>query len=287
MSLWDYFKAKDCSQVTAQKDKQIQDLTNSLSNLTAQFDSLSIDNIELKHNYENSANMVKTLQIEKDNLTYKITQLTAQLVVAIPPVPDLKVDWTKIPYLPTTYFYYYNQKQAKIIGVYCNFSPSKFLKVWDDRIYNFVWDAYKPHMNEPLKDKLVFLRNLVLTKCVYQNDFNEKGALDEDWKMPLVTYYEGVGDCECLTNLFLTFCKIVGIPSNKVFNLTGVYVNQDGTETGHSFGGFIDENNLLYIIECTNNNPIVRMIGSNYKCKGSLSGIFNWDLMGKPLQEQI
>lgn len=88
-------------------------------------------------------------------------------------------------------------------------------------------------------------------------------------------------NCEDVTNLWLTFCKIYGIPSNVVFNLTGFYGN-----VGHSFGGFLD-NKTMKIIECTTKSRVIDMKGSHYRCKGQLNGLSNWSCSGVPRVEQF
>lgn len=76
--------------------------------------------------------------------------------------------------------------------------------------------------------------------------------------------------------------SLEGRNKNKVFNLTGTVPSG-----GHSFGGYLDDNNSMWIIECTAKSPIIKMKGSKYKCNSSLKGITNWMCAGIPKVEQF
>ena len=198
------------------------------------------------------------------------------------PLPELDVDWDKHPYFASSINYYYNEKTKKIAKYTAQWTPSKLSRIWTDEMYEYVIFGMKKSSKLTELQKVVKLRNLVLNRCKYMHDLNDIGISEENWKLPHDTYYSKAGDCEDLVNLWLTFCNIYGIPSNKVFNLTGLYGNG-----GHSFGGYLDDNQVMWIIECTSKSRPLKMKGSNYRCKSSLNGITNWGCSGIPNKEQF
>lgn len=197
------------------------------------------------------------------------------------PLPEIDVDWDKHPYFPNTKFTYYDAEKKESVDVYATLTPSKFTRLWTDEMYNYVINGMKKYSKKTLLEQVVRLRDLVCDRVTYHHDLNSKGLLVENWKLPIQTFYEKKGDCEDMTNLWLTFCKIYGIPSNVVFNLTGFYGNG-----GHSFGGFLD-NKTMKIIECTTKSRVIDMKGSQYRCKGQLNGLSNWSCSGVPRVEQF
>lgn len=198
------------------------------------------------------------------------------------PLPDIDVDWDKHPYFPSTKFTYYDTNKKENVDIYATLTPSKFTRLWTDEMYNYVINGMKKYGNKTQLEQVVRLRDLVCDRVAYHHDLNSKGLMSENWKLPIQTFYEKKGDCEDMTNLWLTFCKIYGIPSNAVFNLTGFYGN-----VGHSFGGFLDDKNNMQIIECTTKSRVIPMKDSQYRCKGGLNGLSNWSCSGVPRVEQF
>jgi len=282
MSFLDFFKPKDCSQVTAQYDLRIKDLTNSLSNLTAQ-------NTELKNNYLNSANMVKTLTIEKDNLNEIIKQLkkpsTAPFVIPV----DI-IDTTKFPYMPSYTSYFLNSITGKLESKVNQMTPSKYYREYTDEMYQFVMSGIKG-ITDPDKVKIK-LRELAHNRVEYKSDIlvrpDGKVVLGENWKPAHITWDDRAGDCEDSTILFVCFCGIANIPADEVFNATGYYLN--GTkQTGHSFGVVKFKDGNWYVMETTAIRTPMKFKGNpQYIIKADImNGLSNWAISGKSKQDQF
>ena len=263
-------------------DQQIKDgyelqLLNKQKALDATIEQLTMTT----NSYKNSAELVKRLIVEKDNLSAQIETLKKQLNPVPATKPNLNVDWTKRPYFPQTRRWIYSEKEKAIVERTFQFTPSKFTRIWSDELYQFAMGINLGGMT--LRQQAIAIRDAVLSVCVYQYDENAKGLTIENWKLPHETFADGFGDCEDLTNLWLCICNIRGLSSQRVFNVTGFY----GT-TGHSYGGsFIDDDNTFWILECTSKLSPTKMKGSNYTCTGLLKGISNWDFAGLPLQDQF
>jgi len=277
MSLWELIFGKtDCSQVTAQKDKQIQDLTNSLSNLTVQ-------NTELKNNYLNSANMVKALTIEKDNQALIIKQLQKPVEVKVNP-PDIFLNGNSklIPYFARWLVYFFDGKgiSAKRIEL----TPSKLYKIWSDAMYEFFNNSIRDC--KTFDEKAIKLRDIVVDIVDYKLDVGPDGKQSENWRTPLETYYSGIGDCDDSTILWVTACNMCGLPKDRYFNATGIY-NKLGKDVGHSFGIARFDDGTWRVIETTSKATIKKLVGSDYHIKGILSGITNDEFYGQPKSEQF
>jgi hypothetical protein len=215
---------------------------------------------------EDLQNEINTLRIEEN----------------IYPLPSIDVDWDKHPYFPGTIFTYYDKDLKENIDVNAQLTPSKFYRVYSDEMYNYVINGMKKYSNKSQLEQVIKLRDLVCDRVTYHSDLSSKGIKIENWKLPMQTYYQKKGDCDDMCVLFVTFCKIYGIPTNQVFNLTG-FCNT----TGHSFGGYLDTEGTMWIVECTSKLPIIKMKGSAYRCKGHLSGLSNSQFSGVPLVEQF
>lgn len=198
------------------------------------------------------------------------------------PQPDLEVDWDRFPYFGETLFSYYDIDTKKIVDTKIQMTPSKFYKIWSDEMYQYVITGMKTYSKKTELEKIVRLRDLVCDRVTYQFDTNSEGFKIDNWKLPIQTFANKKDDCDGMTSLWLTFCNIYGIPSNKVFNLTGTV-----PQGGHSFGGYLDQDNKMWIIECTSKMKPFLMKGSNYKCNTGISGITNWQFSGVPKVEQF
>jgi hypothetical protein len=198
------------------------------------------------------------------------------------PQPDLEVDWDRFPYFGETLFSYYDIDTKKIVDTKIQMTPSKFYKIWSDEMYQYVITGMKTYSKKTELEKIVRLRDLVCDRVTYQFDTNSEGFKIDNWKLPIQTFANKKDDCDGMTSLWLTFCNIYGIPSNKVFNLTGTV-----PQGGHSFGGYLDQDNKMWIIECTSKMKPFLMKGSNYKCNTGISGITNWQFSGVPKVEQL
>ena len=276
LNITQWFKDQYNKIVTSNDQKylsQIKDLQHIQEELQDQVNVLN-DNIAQNNIFINKLQ----LKLDAKNLQLDLIQKEEKIY----PKPDLDVDWDRFPYFPASKIYYYNKEDNKVNEFAVQWTPSKLTRVWTDEMYNYVIKAHNKYKEDTEKVRIIFLRDLVFSKCKYQTDFNQSGLTIENWKTPVETYYSGFGDCEDLTNLWLTFCNIVGIPSDKVFNLTGYY-----NTTGHSFGGYLDDMGKMWIIECTSKASPILMKGSVYKCSGKLSGITNWSVSGIPKASQF
>lgn len=213
----------------------------------------------------------------------KIAELKALLAEnEVYDLPNIDVDWDKHPYFPSTMFTYYDSTKKKNVNVFAQLTPSKYYRCYSDEMYNYVNNGMKGYAKKSMLEQVKRLRDLVCDRVTYHHDLTSEGALTENWKLPMQTFYERVGDCDDMCVLWVTFCKIYGIPSDRVFNLTGFYGN-----AGHSFGGFLDDKNNMQIIECTTKSRVIPMKDSQYRCKGSLNGLSNWSCSGVPRTEQF
>ena len=109
-------------------------------------------------------------------------------------------------------------------------------------------------------------------------DFEVKDTHNFVFKNGVITH-----NCEDFSICVIAICNILGIPSDKVFMITGYYGNG-----GHAYPGFIDSDNKVKIVEATNNAyPVTVMKGSFYTSKGNIAGISNWAWKGVPRIEQL
>jgi len=132
---------------------------------------------------------------------------------------------------------------------------------------------------------MLFARNILFNDFgfVYHSDTDHEGKLKENWKTIPQIWADKQIDCEDFSICVIAICNILGIPSDKVFMITGYYGNG-----GHAYPGFIDSDNKVKIVEATNNAyPVTVMKGSFYTSKGNIAGISNWAWKGVPRIEQL
>ena len=131
----------------------------------------------------------------------------------------------------------------------------------------------KNWLNMDLDQKLKSIWNYVIYRIRYRYDANE------DWQEPNTTNDLGYGDCEDGTILFVTLCRIAGVPADGVFNALGwFYTNTD--KFGHSFPIAKMSDGKWYIFESTLDSmpPSPRLFkGSNYSADW---GVQNWKYDG-------
>jgi hypothetical protein len=235
--------------------------------------------------------MVKTLTIERDNLQVQVNALKKELEALAKPVepivtaPDIFANNNSavVPYFGSWNVYYWkNGLQVKRVLM----TPKKFYSIWDDEFYLDVKDQVIGM--DPINDWYnvgIKLYNWMFTLgIVYQNDLGPDGKAGENWRLVPEIYYGKIDDCD-RTPLFIVACRIAGIPADKVFHITGTY-NKLGTEIGHSFAGIYNKQNEFIILEMTQKRTPIKMIGSEYRCNGILSGCTNWQFQGQPKNEQ-
>jgi len=85
---------------------------------------------------------------------------------------------------------------------------------------------------------------------------------DESWEYPTTTYYRMKGDCEDSTILFVTLCRLCGIKSDGIFNVTGWWHMSDGSNVGHSYPIAKNKDGKWYVYETT-----LPSINASYKPK--------------------
>jgi len=89
-------------------------------------------------------------------------------------------------------------------------------------------------------------------------------------------------NCDDLTILFVTLCRIAGVPANRVFNATGWYITTTGQKLGHSFPIVKLDDGKWYVCETTwsymRTDVPKRFLGSNYDASW---GVSNWEFIGK------
>jgi len=282
---------KNFWQKIAQSDNQpFTDTINSLNTQISQYKSeisakniiiiemqnhnqdLSTDNDQLRADYlETLANMEEYTQ-RFENLNHTLNP------------PNINIKWGAPTYFPAWLIYYSDGTQMQTKSV--TMTPAKFYRLWTDEMWNEC-QAHKKQWSdkEPFKNKVVALRNLVLKHCKYVTDANRVGKPGENWRIPIESYYGGQCDCEDMTSLFITFCNICGIPSDRVFNATG-YITIKKQDIGHSFAIFQDDDSKWYVLECTAQQDPKLFKGSAYHCKGMLKGLSNWQWCGDPQEEQ-
>jgi len=103
----------------------------------------------------------------------------------------------------------------------------------------------------------------------------------ENWQYPVTTFFRREGDCEDTTTLFVTLCKIAGVPADKVFNATGWFYPKTGGRIGHSFPIAQMSDGKWYVFESTLTsipmNPKL-FKGSEYDASW---GVSNWKFAGR------
>jgi hypothetical protein len=125
--------------------------------------------------------------------------------------------------------------------------------------------------------KLYQIWSFVTDRCDYEYDANDS------WEFPTTTYYRRKGDCEDTTVLFVELCRLSGIKSDCVFNVTGWWHMSDGSLVGHSYPIALCDDGKWYVYETT-----ITSINSSYKpilFKGSNYtadwGCSNWEWKGR------
>lgn len=265
------------NKVIVSNDQQYKDAIIEYQRIIKQHEQL---NLTLNEQLKTKDLVIATCQSEISDLRVEINNIKNS--ENIYPEPVIPVDFSRFPYFPTTKFYYYDKQTKNFKENSIQVTPGKMYRLWSDEMYSIAQSCYKRNKDKSFKDKLKALRNLVLDRCEYHSDLSTTGGLIENWKLPIQTFADKKGDCEDLTILWLTYCNICGIPSNRVFNLTGYYKT-----TGHSFGAYIDDDGLVYIMECTSKSEPIKFIGSDYRCKGAIKGLSNWQFSGVPGKEQF
>jgi len=239
---------------------------------------------ELSNNYKNATNTVQILTTEKIKLLLQIQELTTKPIAPIVTAPNIFKDNNSktVTYFPGWLVYYF--KNNKIATQKVVSTPSKFYKMWTDDMYVLFNSEIKDC--KTFDEKVIKLREVVTSIVKYEFDVLANSKTGENWRLPVETYYGRIGDCEDSTTLWVTACNLCGLPSDRYFNATGMY-NKLGQDIGHSWGIARFDDGKWYVIETTSNTSIKQFIGSDYRCKGIISGLSNQDFYGAPISEQF
>lgn len=174
------------------------------------------------------------LFLEKETLNDELKTFTLPHVPSPQWLDDSKQAYSPpVRYLSTTGKPYTTSLKQQDI-----YTPSKVL---DDLVTSEGWRRLSH--NKRLKEIWYF----VIDRLKYAYDFGDA------WQYPQTTYYRRWGDCEDGTVLFITLCKIAGIPADSVFNACG-YFDDGNNKFGHSYPVAQMEDGLWYVFETTINN---------------------------------
>ncbi len=120
-----------------------------------------------------------------------------------------------------------------------------------------------------------------------------KSDLNEDWKYPVDTYYDGYGDCEDFTNLLISLILNCNVPSHRIKNCCGYAIDNQSNKIGHSYPIYLRELDNEWIdLDCTfypesteiNKRPLVK----NNKKYGEIWFTFNSQFSwSKNISEEI
>lgn len=192
---------------------------------------------------------------------------------------DIEIKSNDYPYLPSwLIFYYKNGLQTKSITV----TPTKFYKIWSDEMYKDFNNQIKNC--KTFDEKVIKIRDYILSRTKYEHDAGKVNKA-ENWRMPTETYYGKVGDCDDFAILWISACKMCGLPADRVFLATG-YVKWLGKEYGHAWNIAKFDDDKWYAVDSTS-SKVVKLLGSDFKIKGFLRGISNWKFSGVPKNEQF
>lgn len=201
--------------------------------------------------------------------------------------PNIDIDYTKRPYTGYNANIFYNSTTKKLSTNQSLITISKYFRFWNDEFYTGTLNAYARLSKKPktVKQIIQFAKDVLFNEFgfEYHHDLNHEGVLRENWKTIPQIWADKKIDCEDFTICVVAICNILGVPSDRVFMITGYYdVN------GHAYPGFVDEDGLTYILEATSSvaKPI-KMKGSKYTSQGQLAGISNWAWAGVPKTAQF
>jgi len=246
---------------------------------------------ELSNNYKNASATIQTLNTERTKLLAQIKELTTKPIEPVVTAPNIFLNDNSavVPYFGSWNVYGFKNNLPVVKRI--KMTPKKFYSIWDDGFYQDVklqCEGYDPitqwyDLGLHIYDWTMGLGIEYINDLSFSN--TGKAIMGENFRIVPEIYYGLWDDCD-RTPLFIVACRIAGIPADKVFHLTGTY-NKLGEEIGHSFGGLYNYQNEMMILEMTQKRTPKKMIGSDYRCKGILSGITNWVFYGQPKQEQF
>lgn len=271
------------NRIVSSNDQQYIDRINELEQkLDTEIDNYNF----MKEQFELMQKTKNQLMEQLDQEILRCNKLTNQYKID-QPKPNLDIDFTKRPYTGRNANIFYNSNTKKLETNYSLITISKYYRFWNDEFYTGVMNAYKrdkPKLDN-IREFMLFARNILFNDFgfVYHHDLTHEGVLTENWKTISQIWADKNIDCEDFSICIVAICNILGIPSDRVFMITGYYGNG-----GHAYPGFIDSDGKVKILEATNNAyPITTMKGSFYTSKGTIAGISNWAWAGVPRVEQL
>ena len=137
-----------------------------------------------------------------------------------------------------------------------------------DIVKKTVWSSLKHD------EKLLAIWGWVIMAINYEFDN------DEDWRFAPESLQLKTGDCEDGTILFVSLCRIAGIPADSIFNACGWFTQPNGTKFGHSYPIAKMEDGKWYVFETTIDfvpSLPKRFLGSSYTADW---GVANWKFTG-------
>lgn len=271
-SIWNKITRQELIDTQYNEINRLQDLLNE-----------EIDNYNfMKEQYELMQKTKNQILDEKDRLQFQYDLLKNDLAEDV--IPDLPIDFTKVPYTGRNANTFYNDATGKLETNYTYITISKYFRFWNDEYYSQVLRLYNQKKPKTIRDKVIFAKDINHEEFMfrYQHDLTHTGVFHEHWKTIPQIWADKKLDCEEFSILTVTTCNIIGVPADRVFMLTGFY-----DEMGHAFVGFVDDDGETYVLEATSpNSRPIKFKGSRYKCKAPLSGISNWAMKGVPTVEQ-
>lgn len=216
--------------------------------------------ILLKEQVSSKEDMIAYLQSENKSLYKRLEQYE----FPVPPEPDW-LDNTRV-YKPTIQFVLPNGVVSTIT------IPPQEIYASSPELEKLV--TRNEWKSMPLNKKLFSIWSHVITNCSYTYDFQEA------YRFPAVTWARRTGDCEDTSALFVTLCKIAGVPADRIFMACGWWQMPTG-KIGHAYPIAQMDDDKWYVFETT----LVRVPDYPKLFKGSNYfgdwGMANWIFAGK------
>ena len=75
-------------------------------------------------------------------------------------------------------------------------------------------------------------------------------GVSEYWQLPIETYYRKMGDCEDMSILIVTLCRIAGVPAHRIKVAAGLVKTGKNAETGgHAYPVFLRDDGEWVILD--------------------------------------
>ena len=146
--------------------------------------------------------------------------------------------------------------------------PVRFFYPRFDDLQQLVLDSGWLNLST-VEEKLSQILKWVILNHSYQAD------LGEDWRPAQETFYYKRGDCEDSTILWVTLCRLAGVPADRVFNAIGSFNGM-----GHSFGVGTHDDGRLYLYETTLSTPPSSIKAFDGNGPYAIDCLVNWKYVG-------